>query len=243
MILGVIPARFASTRFPGKPLALIGGVPMVVRVLRRAEDSGVFEAIVVATDDERIAAEVDRFGGAALMTSVDCPNGTMRSREATQAFETASGKSPEAVINIQGDEPFVHPDSLRTLAELIRRPGAAVATLALPMEGDAEERFDRNRVKVVRDLHGNALYFSRSPVPSGEGPWLKHVGLYAFTRGALEALAHLHPTPLEQREGLEQLRWLEHGWRVAVGITPHAAHCVDTPEDLDRIHRELAHLL
>ncbi len=133
MILGVIPARFASTRFPGKPLALIGGVPMVVRVLRRAEDSGVFEAIVVATDDERIAAEVDRFGGAALMTSVDCPNGTMRSREATQACEAASGKSPEAVINIQGDEPFVHPDSLRTLAELI----LVTSIEGLPLNSDA----------------------------------------------------------------------------------------------------------
>jgi len=243
MILGVIPARFASTRFPGKPLALVGGVPMVVRVLRRAEESGVFREVVVATDDERIAAEVDRYGGSAVMTSPECPNGTMRCREAALSFEAAAGEQPEAVVNIQGDEPFVHPDSLRTLAELIRKPGAAVATLALPMAAEAAERLDRNRVKVVRDLQGNALYFSRSPIPSGEGAWLKHLGLYAFTRGALEALAHLHPTPLEQREGLEQLRWLEHGWRIAVGITPHEAHCVDTPEDLDRIHRELAHLL
>lgn len=243
MILGVIPARFASTRFPGKPLALVGGVPMVVRAMRRAEESGVFGQLVVATDDERIAAEVERFGGTAVMTSEHCPNGTMRCREATLAIEAAGGAAPEAVVNIQGDEPFVHPDSLRTLAELILRPGAAVATLALPMAEEAVERTDPNRVKVVRDLHGHALYFSRSPVPSGEGPWLKHIGLYAFTRGALEALAHLHPTPLEQREGLEQLRWLEHGWRIAVGITPHEAHGVDTPEDLERIHREHRHLL
>jgi 3-deoxy-manno-octulosonate cytidylyltransferase (CMP-KDO synthetase) len=243
MILGVIPARFASTRFPGKPLALVGGVPMVVRVLRRAEESGVFGRVVVATDDERIAAEVDRAGGAVAMTSPDCPNGTLRCREAVQQHEAEGWEAPEAVVNVQGDEPFVHPDALRTLAELIRRPGAAVATLALAVEADEEARGNRNRVKVVRDLHGNALYFSRSPIPAGAGPWLKHIGLYAFTRGALEALAHLHPTPLEQREGLEQLRWLEHGWRIAVGITPHEAHGIDTPEDLDHLHRELGHLL
>jgi len=243
MILGVIPARFASTRFPGKPLALVGGVPMVVRVLRRAEESGAFGSLVVATDDERIAAEVDRVGGTAVLTSPECPNGTMRCREAARSFEATTGEIPEAVVNIQGDEPFVHPDSLRTLTDLIRKPGAAVATLALPMAASAAELHDRNRVKVVRDLQGNALYFSRSAIPSGEGAWLKHLGLYAFTRGALEALAHLHPSPLEQREGLEQLRWLEHGWRIAVGITPHEAHCVDTPEDLDRIHREFNHLL
>ena len=138
----------------------------------------------------------------------------------------------DAVLNIQGDEPFVHPEQLQKLAQLIRLPGASIATLARPKEADHPERNNPNRVKVVCDLNGRALYFSRAAVPSSPGPWFEHVGLYAFTRGALEALSFLHPSPLEKRERLEQLRWLEHGWHIHVGNTSHATYAVDTPEDL-----------
>ena len=133
----------------------------------------------------------------------------------------------------------MHPEQLQKLAQLIRKPGAGIATLARPKTADDPERENSNRVKVTCDLNGSALYFSRSPIPSSPGPWLEHVGLYAFSRGALEALTHLHATELERRERLEQLRWLEHGWNIAVGRTRHSTHAVDTPEDLSRLRNLL----
>ena len=230
-IVAIIPARFGSTRFPGKPLALVGGVAMIERVVRRVEGSNVVDRVVVATDDKRIEEAVKKFGGEVVMTPVDCPNGTFR----CQAVIAHLDPKPDAILNVQGDEPFVHPEQLKELVHLIRKPGASIATLAIPMQPSDPGREDVNRVKVVRNLNGRALYFSRSPIPHSEGPWLQHVGLYAFTTTALEALVELHPTKLEEREGLEQLRWLAHGWRIDVGTTNHRTPSVDTPDDLKKI--------
>lgn len=239
-MLVVIPARFGSTRFPGKPLALVAGVPMVQRVYERVVSAGpeACTKVVVATDDARIAEVVRGFGGEAVMTSEDCPNGTVRCHEAVVALETA-GDQFDGVLNVQGDEPFVHPDQIAQLAEMLRKPDAAVVTLAKSMPADPEIH-SPHRVKVVRDLAGRAQMFSRSPIPHGDGPWMQHVGLYGFTRTALEALVQLSPTPLELREKLEQLRWLDHGWRIDVGTTTHLTPSVDTPEDLAAIEGLIA---
>ena len=239
-MLVVIPARFGSTRFLGKPLALVAGVPMVQRVYERVASAGpeACTKVVVATDDARIAEVVRGFGGEAVMTSEDCPNGTVRCHEAVVALETA-GDQFDGVLNVQGDEPFVHPDQIAQLAEMLRKPDAAVVTLAKSMPADPEIH-SPHRVKVVRDLAGRAQMFSRSPIPHGDGPWMQHVGLYGFTRTALEALVQLSPTPLELREKLEQLRWLDHGWRIDVGTTKHLTPSVDTPEDLAAIEGLIA---
>ena len=234
-ILAVIPARHGSTRFPGKPLASVAGLPMIQRVYTRVAASGACDKVVVATDDERIASMVREFGGHVVMTSLDCPNGTMRCHEAVVALE-AEGAHVDAVLNIQGDEPFVHPEQITQLADMLRKPDAAVVTLAKSMPADPEIQ-SPHRVKVVRNLKGRAQMFSRSPLPHGNGPWLQHVGLYGFTRTALEALVQLSPTPLEQRERLEQLRWLDHGWRIDVGTTTHLTPAVDTPADLVAIEQ------
>lgn len=228
--LAVIPARHASTRFPGKPLASVAGLPMVQRVYQRVLESGACDKVVVATDDARIAHAVRDFGGNVVLTSEDCPNGTVRCHEAAELLE-AQGQSFDAVLNIQGDEPFVHPEQIQQLADMLRKPDAAVVTLAKSMP-DSEDIHSPHRVKVVRNMSGRALLFSRNPIPHGQGSWLQHVGLYGFTRSALEALVHLSPTALEKREKLEQLRWLDHGWRIDVGTTPHLTPAVDTPEDL-----------
>jgi len=234
-ILAVIPARHGSTRFPGKPLASVAGLPMIQRVYTRVAASGACDKVVVATDDERIASVVREFGGQVVMTSQDCPNGTMRCHEAVVALE-AEGAHVDAVLNIQGDEPFVHPEQITQLADMLRKPDAAVVTLARALAADPEIQ-SPHRVKVVRNLKGRAQMFSRSPLPHGNGPWLQHVGLYGFTRTALEALVQLSPTPLEQRERLEQLRWLDHGWRIDVGTTTHLTPAVDTPADLVAIEQ------
>ena len=232
-ILAVIPARHASSRFPGKPLALVAGVPMIQRVYTRVQDAQACQKVVVATDDERIAEAVRNFGGEVVMTSDKCPNGTVRCHEAAEQLEP-KGEEFQAVLNIQGDEPFVHPEQIEQLANMLRNPDAAVVTLAKSMPADPEIE-SPHRVKVVRNMSGRALMFSRNPLPHGDGPWLQHVGLYGFTRTALEALVQLSPTPLEQREKLEQLRWLDHGWRIDVGTTPHLTPSVDTPDDLAAI--------
>ena len=239
-MLVVIPARYGSTRFPGKPLAMVAGVPMIQRVYERVASAGpeACAKAVVATDDTRISDVVHGFGGEAIMTSADCPNGTVRCHEAVVALEE-QGEQFDGVLNVQGDEPFVHPDQIAQLAEMLRKPDAAVVTLAKSMPADPEIH-SPHRVKVVRDLAGRAQMFSRSPIPHGDGPWMQHVGLYGFTRTALEALVQLSPTPLELREKLEQLRWLDHGWRIDVGTTTHLTPSVDTPEDLAAIEGLIA---
>jgi 3-deoxy-manno-octulosonate cytidylyltransferase (CMP-KDO synthetase) len=232
-IVGIIPSRIGSKRFPGKPLAMLGNKTMIARVVERTLESGVCHHVLVATDDERIAHQAEKAGAQAFLTDSQFANGTLRSHDALKQWETLHKCKADAVLSIQGDEPFVHPEQLRKLAHLIRLPGASVATLARAKEALDPGRSNKNRVKVVCDLNGRALFFSRAALPSSPGSWFEHVGLYAFTRGALEALSFLHASPLEKRESLEQLRWLEHGWHIHVGNTSHATYSVDTPEDLD----------
>jgi 3-deoxy-manno-octulosonate cytidylyltransferase (CMP-KDO synthetase) len=191
----------------------------------------VVDRVVVATDDRRIEELVLGFGGEVVMTSAGCVNGTERCVEALGKLTPR----PDAIINVQGDEPFVHPEQLEELVRLINLPNATIATLARPMKASDKGREDKNRVKVVRNLEGCALHFSRTPVPNSSGPWLQHVGLYAYTSSALEDIVKLEATELEKRESLEQLRWLDHGWSISLGLTNHKTPAVDTPEDLEKI--------
>ena len=234
-IVAIIPARFGSTRFPGKPLAIVGGVPMIERVYRRVRDSNIVNRVVVAADDIRIKTAVESFGGEVVMTNVECENGTIRCYNALKQLNPI----PSAIINVQGDEPFVHPEQLISLVELIKKPDSCISTLAHPMTASDPGREDPNKVKVVIDEESKALYFSRSPIPHNEGTWLQHVGLYGFTFSALELVARLSPSILEKRENLEQLRWLSAGLKIDVGITERRTPSVDTPEDLAKIEELL----
>ena len=229
----VIPARFASTRLPGKPLLRETGKYLIQHVYERAAESGA-AAVVVATEDERIAAAVRSFGGVAAMTRADHPSGTDR------VAEVAAGLDAEVIVNLQGDEPQFDPAGVMRLAVLLADPAADVATLAAPIR-DAETYRSPNAVKVVCDDRGRALYFSRSPVPfarecepdfASDPPQFRlHVGVYAFRRASLLRLAALPPHPLEQTEKLEQLRWLAAGAMILVGDVPAAHRGIDTPAD------------
>ncbi len=236
-ILAVIPARYASTRFPGKPLAMIDGQSMITRVLGQVNRAKRVQAAVVATDDARIFDHVLASGGQAMMTHSDHPSGTDRCAEAARAF-------PEAriIINVQGDEPFVQPEQIDLLADtLLQNPEHQIATLAKKIS-DPTQLFNPNVVKVVASPSREAIYFSRHPIPYLRGEaaenWIaafdyyKHIGLYAFRRDTLQVIAALSPSPLEKAESLEQLRWLENGLRIAVGITEMETMGVDVPEDL-----------
>lgn len=237
MILAVIPARYASTRFPGKPLVLIQGKTMIQRVWEQVMQSSRVTTVVVATDDDRIAAHVAAFGGQVVRTRSDHPSGTDRCAEVAQLFP-----SVDFVLNIQGDEPFVQPQQIDLLADtLVNDPAFSIATLAKRIE-QAELLFNLNVVKVVFADNGRAIYFSRHPIPfmRGRAPedWLtehtffKHIGLYGFRRETLLHVAGLSPSPLERAESLEQLRWLEHGLAIRVGQTDLETMGIDTPEDL-----------
>jgi len=233
----LIPARYASTRLPGKPLADIGGRPMVEHVYRRAAAARLVDAVVVATDDERVRRAVEAFGGIACMTRADHQSGTDRLAEA------ASGLPCEVVVNVQGDEPLLAPEAIdEAVAALLEDPSTQMATLCRPI-GEPSEFEDPNVVKVVRDRSGFALYFSRAPIPyprRAADPALKHIGLYVYRREFLLRLAALEPTPLEAAESLEQLRALEHGFRIRVVESAHDSVGVDTPADLDRVRRLVA---
>lgn len=243
-LLGVIPARFGSTRFPGKPLALIGGKTMIHRTYERAVGS-TLDAVVVATDDQRIFDEVRGFGGDAVMTRSDHRSGTDRCCEALNLV----GHGFDAVVNIQGDEPFIDPRQIDQVAALIRRDDTVLATLAHPIN-DTESLNNPNVVKVVFDERGEALYFSRHPIPFVRGvdleQWLqntsffRHIGIYAYKAETLRTIAALPPGRLEQAESLEQLRWLEHGLSIHVAVTPYVSPvAIDTPKDLLTIPQEL----
>lgn len=238
MVLAVIPARWASTRFPGKPLANIAGKSMIQRVLEQVNQSESVNRAIVATDDERILHHVRDLGAEALMTSPEHPSGTDRCAEVASRFPEA-----KIVLNVQGDEPFIQPQQIDLLANtLLMNPQASIATLAKKIER-ADYLYNPNIVKVVFSTQIGAIYFSRHPIPFVRGiaqdQWLeqrdfyKHIGLYGFRREALAEVAGLSPTPLEKAESLEQLRWLEHGYRIAVGITEWETIGVDTPEDLE----------
>ncbi|MBC7358006.1 MAG: 3-deoxy-manno-octulosonate cytidylyltransferase [Desulfacinum sp.] len=241
-VVAIIPARYASTRFPGKPLALILGKPMIRRVYERVRRCRALDRVVVATDDERIREAVTSFGGEVVLTRADHPSGTDRLAEAAQLLGL---QEDDLVVNIQGDEPDVTPDMIEALiAEATRTPIPPMATLAFPCNSP-EEYTDPNVVKVVRNVHGNALYFSRSPIPhrrdEGSGPtlFLKHLGMYAYRKEFLCRFTRLAPTALEQMEKLEQLRALEHGFTIRVGLSPRETVGVDTPEDLKRLEERL----
>lgn len=229
----VIPAREKSERLPEKPLAPIAGKPMIVRVLERAERARGVDKVLVATDSERIAAAVREAGGEAIMTSESCASGTDRCAEAARGLPNA-----EVIVNVQGDEPLLDPRAIERLLEAFEDAEVEMATLARPLA--PEEWENPHVVKLVRDLRGDALYFSRAsiPYPRGEGAApLAHVGIYGYRRDFLERLASLPPTPLERTERLEQLRALEHGHRIRVLVTDYRSVGVDTPEDLERVRK------
>ncbi len=235
LIVGVIPARYASVRFPGKPLAPLAGKPMVVHVLEAARGAARLGRVLVATDDERIAAVVRGAGGEALMTSPEAASGTDRLAEAAR---TVAG---DVYVNIQGDEPMMSAQNIdRAVETLLAEGGRKIATLAIAMP--AAQAADPNAVKVAVACDGRALYFSRSPIPyfrQGVPAYRKHLGLYAYSAETLAEIARLPPSPLERAESLEQLRWLEAGHAVWVGEAASDSIGVDTPADLARAEQFL----
>ena len=238
--LGIIPARYASTRFPGKPLALLGGKTVIERVYQQV--AGVLDGVCVATDDVRIEAAVKAFGGTVVMTSVHHKSGTDRCREACSKM----GGDYDVVINIQGDEPFIRPSQITALKACFDDASTQIATLVKPFvpEDGMDALENVNSPKVVVDRHWNALYFSRSVIPYRRGvdrkEWLaghtyyKHIGIYAYRTPVLAEITALPQSPLELAESLEQLRWLENGYRVKVGVSEVETIGIDTPEDLVR---------
>ena len=235
--IGIIPARYASTRFPGKPLALLGGRPVIQHVYEKAV-AAIGEAYV-ATDDQRIFEVVKAFGGQAVMTRTDHQSGTDRIEEACEKI----GTDADVIINIQGDEPFVAVSQIETLKGLFNHPQTQIGTLGKRFES-MEAVMNPNSPKIVTDKTGFALYFSRSVIPYIRGkeqdcwinhfPYLKHLGIYAYRRETLYEITHLPSSSLELAESLEQLRWLENGYRIRVGITEVETVGIDTPEDLQR---------
>lgn len=240
-VLVLIPARYASTRFPGKPLAMIGGKPMVQHVVEKA--AAVSENVYVATDDGRIYDCVIGFGGKAVMTSAEHRSGTDRCYEAYRHVVEQTGKKYDVVVNIQGDEPFIQPEQVKALVACFEDDKVEIATLAKRFEQNADI-FDPNKVKVVCSAKGTALYFSRSAIPFCRGiekecwvemtPFYKHVGMYAYRPEVLKEITALPQGRLEKVESLEQLRWLENGYTIAVRETAHESIGIDTPEDLKR---------
>ncbi|MXV15555.1 3-deoxy-manno-octulosonate cytidylyltransferase [Hufsiella ginkgonis] len=237
--LGIIPARYASTRFPGKPLADILGKSMIRRVYEQASKSTGLAEVVVATDDERILQHVHDFGGRAILTSPVHQSGTDRCAEVLgelPAFDT--------VVNIQGDEPFIDPRQIDLLCTCFADPGTQLATLAKKISS-TDELLNPNSPKVVLNHVSNAIYFSRAPIPYLRGQeqeswhlkhaYYKHIGIYGYRAEALKAITRLPVSPLEKAEALEQLRWIENGFPIRVAITELETLAVDTPEDLQRI--------
>jgi len=240
--LAVIPARYGSTRLPGKALISLGGKPMIQRVWERVRQASLVSNVVVATDDERIRTAVQAFGGQAVMTRADHRSGTERVAEVAVAHPEA-----EILINVQGDEPLIEPAAIDAAVEAIREDAEVnIATMAVPISTPAEI-MDPNVVKAVLDFDGNALYFSRAPIPwvrDRGGPvharHLKHLGLYAFRRAALLEFPTFPQGDLERIEQLEQLRWLENGYRIRVAETEYDSVSVDIPDDVLRVEQMLA---
>ncbi len=235
--IAIIPARYASTRFPGKPLAMLGGKTVIQRVYEQA--TAILDEAYVATDDERIYQAVESFGGKAVITRADHKSGTDRLEEAA----TKIGTNADVIINIQGDEPFIQTSQIETLMHLFDDPTTQIGTLGKPFES-IEAINNPNSPKIVCDRRGFALYFSRSVIPYVRGaepttwlehfPYLKHLGIYAYRREVLHEVTQLPQSSLEKAESLEQLRWLENGYRIRVGLTNVETVGIDTPEDLQR---------
>lgn len=244
--IAIIPARYASSRFPGKPLADIAGKPMIQHVYERT--SRVFEHCCVATDDVRIVDAVRGFGGEAVMTSDRHRSGTDRCAEALDICRQRTGLSFDVVVNVQGDEPFISDEHLHAIRDAFMDDAADIATLAYTARPD-DDVFDADSPKVVASRDGYALYFSRSPIPylrgrersswASEFPYLKHIGIYGYRAGVLGEITALQPGVLEQAESLEQLRWLENGYRIKVCTVSEATVGVDTPGDLERLKAKM----
>ncbi len=232
-ILGIIPARYASSRFPGKPLADIAGKSMIRRVYEQSSKSRYLDKVIVATDDERIFNHVNEFGGKAVHTRADHPTGTDRCFEAFQQEDNDF----LFAINIQGDEPFVSPDQIDLVASILSKE-TQLATLVKQINTE-KELDDPNEAKVILNKENEAIYFSRLPIPYYNIPdrarkfkYYKHVGIYAYRRDVLEALTSLPVSDLEKAESLEQLRWIENGFKIKVAITDIESTCIDMPEDI-----------
>ena len=238
---GIIPARYASSRFPGKPLVMIGGKPMIQRVYEQASRS--LETVYVATDDSRIFDAVTEFGGNAIMTSAEHRSGTDRCAEAAAGIMKNDGIRIDIVVNIQGDEPFVKPEQIDLLMSCFKDKSVDIATLVRKVE-PGEDVFDPNSPKVILDKWGNAIYFSRSAIPfirdAEKALWTynhvyyKHPGLYAYKTSALNGITSLPASLLEKAESLEQNRWLENGFKIRTAVTDWESICIDTPVDLER---------
>jgi len=242
--IGIIPARYASTRFPGKPLADLKGKTVIQRTWEQTCKSKLLKAVAVATDDDRIAEAVRAFGGEVVMTLATHRTGTERCYEAARKLK-ASQKlaADDVVINIQGDEPFIQPDQIDSLVKCFKDKSSDIATLVKPISR-MEELVSRSTAKVLLNVHEQAIYFSRAPIPffrdAPQEQWLekhayfKHLGMYGYRLGVLGELVKLPPSPLEKAESLEQLRWIENGYTIATRKTLHESIAIDTPEDLKR---------
>jgi 3-deoxy-manno-octulosonate cytidylyltransferase (CMP-KDO synthetase) len=239
-VVVVIPARYGSTRLPGKPLVTLAGKPMIQRVYERVKLARRVDRIIVATDDERIVKAVEAFGGEARMTRADHRTGTER------VAEVAAHEAGEVFVNVQGDEPLLDPVAVdAAVNSLLEEPAASISTVATPIRAPADI-MDPNVVKTVLDFDGNALYFSRAPIPwvrdiasKIQVRHLKHLGLYVFQRDALLEYPTLPQGELERIEQLEQLRWMEYGWKIRVAEVEHDAISVDVPEDVARVEKLL----
>ncbi|MFZ2492942.1 MAG: 3-deoxy-manno-octulosonate cytidylyltransferase [Thermoanaerobaculia bacterium] len=234
----VIPARYGSTRFPGKPLVPIAGTSLIQRVYERCVRSSEASAVYVATDDDRIHDHVAGFGGRVVRPEGEFQTGTDRIAAALPLIEEQEGLTFDIVVNVQGDEPLIEIETVDALVRLLRKTGAAIATMACPLAGDGELQA-RDIVKTVLDDRSEAIYFSRAPIGSC-GVSLRHIGVYAYRRDALARFVTFEQAPLERAESLEQLRALHHGFRIAVLQTSKPHHGVDRPEDVARVEIELA---
>lgn len=240
--IGIIPARYASSRFPGKPLAMLGGKMVIERVVEQV--SSILDNVYVATDDQRIYDAVTGFGGRAIMTRTDHQSGTDRIREAYEKI----GEDFDVIINIQGDEPFIQQSQIKTVMECFNDENTQIATLGKPFETMEAVR-NPNSPKIVIDNNGYAMYFSRSEIPFvrnvdekewiNKYPFMKHIGLYAYRSNVLKEITELPQSSLELAESLEQLRWLQNGYKIKVGTTDVETVGIDTPDDLKRAEEYL----
>jgi 3-deoxy-manno-octulosonate cytidylyltransferase (CMP-KDO synthetase) len=238
-IIGIIPARYASTRFPGKPLINLGGKTMIQRVYEQCKKAESLSDVIVATDDERIAKQVISFGGKVAMTSPDHQSGTDRCAEVIQTYDGLC----DAVINIQGDEPFINPSQIDALAFAFHEPHVQLATMKKKMISEADIQ-NPNMVKVITNQLGDAIYFSRSPIPYRRNPeasivYFKHIGIYGYRKETLMEITQLPVGNLEQAENLEQLRWIEKNYRITLVETDIENIAIDTPDDLARVEKYL----
>jgi 3-deoxy-manno-octulosonate cytidylyltransferase (CMP-KDO synthetase) len=241
-VLGIIPARWASVRFPGKPLVKIGDKSMIQRVYEQSAKA--LKYVVVATDDERIVEEVKTFGGQVVMTGENHQSGTDRCTEALNKFEAETGIRFDIVVNIQGDEPFIQPEQITDVVNCFNDPNAEISTLIKKITDD-DALFNPNNPKVILNSNNEAIYFSRSTIPyvmnCEQTEWLKkhtfyeHLGLYGYKSKVLRQITKLAPSSLEKSESLEQNRWLENGFKIKVAETDHENISIDTQEDLDQI--------